>query len=41
VGFLSEHEKRRRLARELAKIDPRKEKQLAEEGLGGCAWPEY
>jgi RNA polymerase-interacting CarD/CdnL/TRCF family regulator len=28
-----------RLVRELAKIDPREEKQLAEQGLGDRAWP--
>ena len=41
VSLLSEREKRTRLARELAKIDPREEKQLAEEGLGDRAWPDY
>ena len=32
-----------RLARECAKLDPREEKALAEEGLAGSAetWPEY
>jgi Arc/MetJ-type ribon-helix-helix transcriptional regulator len=39
VNLLSEREKRTRLARELAKIDPQEEKQLAEEGLGD-AWAE-
>ena len=34
---------RSRLARECAKLDPRVEQQLAEEGLGADldAWPEY
>jgi Arc/MetJ-type ribon-helix-helix transcriptional regulator len=41
VNLLSEREKRTRLARELAKIDPREEMQLAEQGLGDQAWPEY
>ena len=40
VNLLSEREKRTRLMRELAKLDPQEEKQLAEEGLGD-AWPEY
>jgi len=41
VNLLSEREKRTRLARELAKIDPQEEMQLAEQGLGDRAWPEY
>ena len=41
VNLLSEREKRTRLARELAKIDPQEEVQLAEQGLGDRAWPEY
>ena len=41
VNLLSEREKRTRLVRELAKIDPNAEKQLAEQGLGDRAWPEY
>ena len=41
VDLLSEREKRTRLVRELAKIDPAEEKRLAEEGLGDRAWPEY
>jgi Arc/MetJ-type ribon-helix-helix transcriptional regulator len=40
VDLLSERDKRTRLARELAKLDPKEEKQLAEEGLGET-WPEY
>jgi Arc/MetJ-type ribon-helix-helix transcriptional regulator len=41
VNLLSEREQRSRLVRELAKLDPREEKHLAEEGLGDRAWPEY
>ena len=41
VNILSEREKRTRLVRELAKIDPKEEKQLAEQGLGDRAWPKY
>lgn len=41
VNLLSEREKRTRLARELAKIDPREEKEMAEQGLGDRSWPEY
>jgi len=41
VNILSEREKRTRLVRELAKIDPKEEKQLAEQGLGDRAWSEY
>ena len=39
--LLSECEKRKRLARELAKIDPKEEMQLAEQGLEDQACPEY
>ena len=41
VNLLSEREKRSRWARELAKINPQEERQLAEQGLGDAAWPEY
>ena len=41
VNLLSEREKRVRLTRELSKLNPREEKQLAEEGLGDGIWPEY
>jgi hypothetical protein len=41
VDLLSERERRNRLVRELAKLDPCEEKQLAEQGLGDRAWPEY
>lgn len=40
VDILNERDKRTRLARELAKLDPNQEKQLAEEGLGD-QWPKY
>ncbi|SPE34969.1 conserved hypothetical protein [Candidatus Sulfopaludibacter sp. SbA3] len=40
VNLLSEREKKTRLVRELAKLDPNEEKRLAEEGLGDI-WPEY
>jgi Arc/MetJ-type ribon-helix-helix transcriptional regulator len=41
VDLLSEREKRTRLARELAKLDPKEEKSMAEQGLGDPSWPEY
>ena len=41
VNLLNEREKRSRLARELAKLDPQEEKRMAEEGLGDSTWPEY
>jgi Arc/MetJ-type ribon-helix-helix transcriptional regulator len=41
ADLLTEREKRTRLARELAKLNPNEEKQLAEEGLGDGAWAEY
>jgi Arc/MetJ-type ribon-helix-helix transcriptional regulator len=41
VDLLTEREKRTRLARELAKIDAREERQPADEGLGDSTWPEY
>jgi Arc/MetJ-type ribon-helix-helix transcriptional regulator len=41
VNLLSEREKRTRLVRELARIDPKEEKQLAEQALGDSTWPEY
>jgi Arc/MetJ-type ribon-helix-helix transcriptional regulator len=34
VNLLSERERRTRLVRELAKIDPQEEKRMAEHGLG-------
>jgi Arc/MetJ-type ribon-helix-helix transcriptional regulator len=39
VDLLSEREKRTRLVRELAKLDPKQEKRLAEEGSGDNACP--
>jgi len=41
VNLLSEREKRTRLARELAKIDPKEEMLLAEQGFGDHGWSEY
>jgi Arc/MetJ-type ribon-helix-helix transcriptional regulator len=40
VDMLSEREKRTRLARELAKLNPQEEKRMAEEGLGYASWPQ-
>jgi Arc/MetJ-type ribon-helix-helix transcriptional regulator len=40
VDMLSEREKRSRLARELAKLNPAAEKRMAEEGLADSSWPE-
>ena len=40
VNLLSERARRTGLLRELAKLDAREEKRLAEEGMGD-AWPEY
>ncbi len=40
MNLLSERDRRTRLARELAKLDPNEEKRMAEEGLGDT-WPEY
>ncbi len=39
VDLLAEREKRMRLARELAKLDPAEELKMAEEGLGDVSWP--
>jgi Arc/MetJ-type ribon-helix-helix transcriptional regulator len=41
VDRLVEREKRLRLAREIAKLNPKEEQQLAEEGLGDSSWPTY
>ena len=41
VDRLVEREKRLRLAREIAKLNPKEEQQLAEEGLGDPSWPAY
>lgn len=40
VDMLSEREKRSRLARELAKLDPQEENRMAEEGLADASWPQ-
>ncbi|MBI4904671.1 MAG: CopG family transcriptional regulator [Acidobacteria bacterium] len=40
IDLLSARDRRTRLVRELAKLDTREEKRLAEEGLDGT-WPEY
>jgi Arc/MetJ-type ribon-helix-helix transcriptional regulator len=41
VDSMLEREKRSRLARELAKLDPAEEKELAEERMGDEPWPPY
>jgi len=41
VDFLAERDARRRLARELAKLDRREEQRIADEGLGASSWPPY
>jgi len=41
LDILIAREKRTRLARELARLDPKEEKRLAEEGLGDASWPGY
>jgi Arc/MetJ-type ribon-helix-helix transcriptional regulator len=41
VDLLTEREKRSRLARELSKLDPKKEQRMADEGLGDASWPAY
>ena len=41
VDLLAEREKRTRLARELAKLDPAEEQSMAEEGLGDNSWPAF
>ena len=41
MDMLSEREKRSRLARELAKLNPAAEKRMAEEGLGDSSWPGF
>jgi metal-responsive CopG/Arc/MetJ family transcriptional regulator len=38
---LVERRKRSQLTRELAKLDPAEEKQMAEEGFRNCSWPEH
>jgi Arc/MetJ-type ribon-helix-helix transcriptional regulator len=41
VDLLAERGNRRRLARELAKLDRRDERRMADEGLGASSWPPY
>jgi len=41
VDLLTEREKRTRLARELSKLDRKKEQRMAEEGLGDASWPTF
>lgn len=41
VDLLTDREKRRRLARELGKLNKRDEQRMAEEGLGASPWPPY
>jgi Arc/MetJ-type ribon-helix-helix transcriptional regulator len=41
VDAMLDREKRTRLARELAKLDPKEERELAEERLGDEPWPPY
>ena len=42
LAEMTARRKRRRLIEELAKIDPKKERALAEEGfVGEVPWPEY
>ena len=41
VTLLAEREKRRRLTRELGKMDRREEQRMAEEGVGASTWPPY
>ncbi len=41
ADFMLAHDRRARLSRELAKLDPEEEQQLAEENLGDVPWPEY
>ena len=41
VDLLVERQKRSQLTRELGRLDPAEEKQMAEEGFGDRSWPEY
>ena len=41
VNLLTEREKRRRLSRELGKLDRHEEQRMADEGLGASPWPPY
>ncbi len=41
ADLLIERETRSRLSLELAKLDPKAEQAMAENGLGDESWPEY
>ena len=41
LALLTERARRARLNRELRKLDPAPEQQLAEEGLGDGSWPSW
>ena len=41
VTLLVEKDKRYRLARELAKLNPREERRLAQEGIADSSWPAF
>jgi Arc/MetJ-type ribon-helix-helix transcriptional regulator len=41
VTLLVEKDKRSRLARELAKLNPREERRLAQEGIADSSWPAF
>ena len=41
ADLLSQRDRRERLSRELAKLDPNEERALAEEPLGDAPWPEF
>ena len=41
ADLLIERETRSRLSLELAKLDPKAEQAMAEDGLGDESWPEY
>ena len=41
ADLLAQRDKRGRLSRELAKLDPSEERSLAEEPLGDAPWPEF
>ncbi|MCL5746536.1 MAG: ribbon-helix-helix domain-containing protein [Acidobacteria bacterium] len=40
LHLLAERDRRTRLVRELAKLNPKEERRLAEDGLGDSSWPE-
>ena len=41
TDLLAQRDKRGRLSRELAKLDPNEERALAEESLGDAPWAEF